>query len=318
MPTVSVVIPTYNRPHLLERAIKSVLQQTYDDYECIVVDDGSTEDIEASVEKFADSRLTYVAHEQNRGGNVARNTGIDAAAGEYVAFLDSDDVWHPEKLAQQVTCLESRSSDWVGVYCLYRTTSDRRGERLRRFVDRILPDGPHATEGPEGGRELIDDLLLDNVPFGGTSTLMIRTDTLESIDGFDESFSRNQDRELLMRLLQTGKLACVDEELVVRYDTDLPTADSIREANEQFAEKFADEIARVEADGHDVMSPYDLFLAKAYVREGRFLEAALALPDGRLPIRHYVMMLNYGARYFHEQLTGTVNDAIHTHSGKRQ
>lgn len=98
IPTVSVVIPTYNRAHLVGRAIQSVLNQTYQDFEIIVVDDGSTDNTEEVVKSFNDPRIRYIRHDQNRGGSAARNTGIKMARGEYIAFQDSDDEWLPEKL----------------------------------------------------------------------------------------------------------------------------------------------------------------------------------------------------------------------------
>ena len=89
--TVSVIIPTYNRAHLVGRAIRSVLNQTYQDFEIIVVDDCSTDNTEEIVKGFNDHRIRYMRHDRNRGGSAARNTGIKASQGKYIAFLDSDD-----------------------------------------------------------------------------------------------------------------------------------------------------------------------------------------------------------------------------------
>src|SRR5688500_9781977 len=101
-PIVSVVIPTYNRAHLIRRAIDSVVAQTFADWELIVVDDASKDDAEGVVRSYGDSRMRYVRHDVNKGASAARNTGLYAAHGEFVAFLDSDDEWLPEKLASQV------------------------------------------------------------------------------------------------------------------------------------------------------------------------------------------------------------------------
>ena len=100
-PTVSVIIPTYNRAHLLPRALESVLAQTFEDLEVLVVDDGSTDGTEAVVTGY-DDRVRYLRQPQNAGVSAARNRGLREARGEFVAFLDSDDEWFPEKLARQV------------------------------------------------------------------------------------------------------------------------------------------------------------------------------------------------------------------------
>lgn len=119
MTRVSVVIPTYNRAPTLPRALESTLAQTIDDLEILVVDDGSTDDTASVLATYqdVDSRVRPVVHATNQGANVARNTGIEHARGEYIAFLDSDDEWHPEKLERQLAALEDRPDEWVGVYC---------------------------------------------------------------------------------------------------------------------------------------------------------------------------------------------------------
>ncbi len=101
-PMVSVIIPTYNRAHVLGRAIRSVLDQTYQDFELIVVDDGSSDHTGEVVATFADPRIHYLRHEKNRGAAAARNTAIKTAQGEYIASLDSHDEWLPEKLLGEI------------------------------------------------------------------------------------------------------------------------------------------------------------------------------------------------------------------------
>ncbi|NJN86713.1 MAG: glycosyltransferase family 2 protein [Leptolyngbyaceae cyanobacterium SL_7_1] len=98
---VSVIIPTYNRADLLSRAIDSVLNQTLTNLELIIVDDGSTDNTAEVVNSFNDSRIRYIPLGKNCGGGYARNHGIHLATGEFIAFLDSDDVWLPEKLASK-------------------------------------------------------------------------------------------------------------------------------------------------------------------------------------------------------------------------
>ena len=119
-PKVSVVITTYNRAALLPRAIRSVLAQTYEDYELIIVDDCSTDDTPEVVQRFADSRIRAVRHSDNRGQSAAVNTGIRLARGEYIAFLDDDDEWVDRKLSRQVRTLDA-SDPRVG-WCIRGST----------------------------------------------------------------------------------------------------------------------------------------------------------------------------------------------------
>lgn len=112
---ISVIIPSYNRASTLPMAINSVLGQTYRDIELILVDDGSTDGTEDLIRSIRDSRLRYIKLEKNGGACRARNIGIDAARGEYIAFQDSDDRWHPDKLERQLRFLQENGVDMV--YC---------------------------------------------------------------------------------------------------------------------------------------------------------------------------------------------------------
>ena len=120
-PTVSVIIPTYNRAKLLPRAIKSVLNQTFKDFEVIIVDDGSTDNTEEVINEFQkhNKRIKYIRHEKNKGAAAARNTGIKIAQGEYIAFQDSDDEWLPNKLEKQMEIFESAPAEIGVVYTDY-------------------------------------------------------------------------------------------------------------------------------------------------------------------------------------------------------
>jgi len=113
-PAVSIIIQTYNRRQSIGRSIKSVLNQTYRDFELIIVDDGSTDNTKELVADFNDERIKYVRHEENKGEAAARNTGIKAARYDYIVYQDSDDKWLPEKLARQIELLENASPE-VGV-----------------------------------------------------------------------------------------------------------------------------------------------------------------------------------------------------------
>ena len=114
MSEVSVILPTFNRSHVLIRSIRSVLNQTYQNFELIIVDDGSTDNTEKLVNSLSDDRIKYTRHNKNKGVAVARNTGIRLAGGHFIALQDDDDEWYPEKLEKQIMAYTTASPE-VGV-----------------------------------------------------------------------------------------------------------------------------------------------------------------------------------------------------------
>ena len=106
IPTISIIIPTFNRAHLLERTINSVLKQTYTDFEIIIIDDASQDNTKDIVQRFKNKNIKYLRQNENKGAPAARNRGIQEAKGRYIAFLDSDDEWVPEKLEKQLALFE--------------------------------------------------------------------------------------------------------------------------------------------------------------------------------------------------------------------
>jgi GT2 family glycosyltransferase len=281
MPVVSVVLPTYNRTESLNRAIESVLNQRFEDFELLVVDDGSTENTKAIVEEFDDERLVYFEHEVNRGGSAARNTGIEASTGEYVAFLDDDDTWLPHKLGQQIERLEERSKEWIAAYCDYRVVRHGASSRLRESIAAVLPV-EMSSRRPEGGAELIPMVLMRKFPLGGTSTLLVRRTAIDRLDGFDPTFRRHQDWEFLVRLLRIGKLACVKEDLVVKHESDMPSGDALKAAQQDLFAAFPSEIEQAEEAGYNVTGAHRFALARYYFMEGRFTSGIRYLPGARI------------------------------------
>jgi len=261
MVTVSVVIPTYQHVDVLDRAIDSALAQTLSDIEVIVVDDASTDGTIDLLESYDDQRLRYHVHEENLGGSAARNTGIEDAAGEYVAFLDSDDEWAQTKLELQVSCLEDRSAEWGGVYCGFR---QRRGSTVSTFFDRLF----QRNTGKEGSRELLRDILMLQFAHGGASTLVIRQSALDELGGFDATFDRHQDWEFLVRFLKRYKLAYVDDVLVEKHDTGLPDLETMIDAREQYLGKFGQEVIQLSLDGYPLVPRHRFFLAKVAFANG--------------------------------------------------
>ena len=188
-PLVSVVIPVYNRAHLVGRAIASVLAQSYGNIEIIVVDDASTDDLAAALDEFADPRLRRIAHPRNRGAAAARNTGVAAAGGTFVAFLDSDDLWLPDKLAHQVAAMRGQPPEVAGHVCAYRCI--KTGDRPRIIA-------PNWDARSFRRRQLF------GCTCGPGSTLLCRRDIFAVTGPFDETLRRLEDWDWLLVLSQKG------------------------------------------------------------------------------------------------------------------
>jgi glycosyltransferase involved in cell wall biosynthesis len=205
-PYVSVIIPTYNRASLLERSIRSVLSQTFQNYEIIVVDDASVDNTDEVVSTFGDPRIRYLKHETNRGGSAARNTGIKAAKGKFIAFQDSDDEWLPDKLEKQVKILV-HSPPIVGVVYtgFWRIQGDRK---------EYIP-GPEI-QVKEGN--IYRELLREN--FVTTQAVLVKKACLAKVGQFDETLPRLQDWELFLRIAKHFEFRYVPEPLVHSFFTE--------------------------------------------------------------------------------------------------
>lgn len=188
---VSVIIPSYGGSKILNRCINSVLEQTYKNIEIIVVDDngiGTPSQLEtAKVMSYykCNKQIKYICHSVNINGAAARNTGIKNSLGEYIAFLDDDDVFLKEKIEKQVNLLSSLPSEYGAVYCSHETFL--RGEKIGE--EHAVLDGFFLYE-----------YMLHKVEIA-SSSILIRRSVLEEINGFDESFKRHQDWEFISRLL---------------------------------------------------------------------------------------------------------------------
>ncbi len=200
MPRVSVVIPTHNRPHLISRSIKSVLAQTYNDFEIIIVDDGIEKRSQEIIDGFGDQRIRYIQNEKSVGGAVSRNIGIKESRGEFIAFLDDDDEWLPEKLAKQVKAFDSCDDSVVLVFCGL-SKYNKRGELLEvKVSDENGVVWPFKKTLYRG--------------YIWTSTIMLRKKNTEQGIIFDETLKKNQEWDLQLRLLKVGKFYAIKESLV--------------------------------------------------------------------------------------------------------
>lgn len=203
-PSVSVVLPTYNRENVLGRAIESVLEQSYHDLELLVVDDGSTDNTATVVEDFDDSRVELLEHDKNKGAAAARNTGIREATGEFIAFQDSDDEWHSEKLQKQMDIFTDAPPS-VGVVYTGFWDFDNGTKTYRPG---------RGIESKEG--DVHNSLLEQN--FVTTQAAVVRSQCFAKVGGFDERLPRFQDWELWIRVSREYTFKLIDEPLVMAYD----------------------------------------------------------------------------------------------------
>jgi glycosyltransferase involved in cell wall biosynthesis len=200
-PSVSVVVPTYNRSDMISAALRSALEQTYAPSEIIVVDDGSTDNTHQVVKLFGDA-VTYI-WQRNAGVSAARNVGMRRATGEFIALLDSDDVWVPEKTQLQVEWFD-RHPDFALLLGDYDIVSKDgsliEAVKRRRFI-------------PEDGWVLRDVL---RAPFLLPSSVMFRRDVLNMVPGFDESLKTAEDLLFHMQVARRFKIGVLSKPLV-RY-----------------------------------------------------------------------------------------------------
>jgi glycosyltransferase involved in cell wall biosynthesis len=197
VPEVSVVLPTHNRPRLLAMTLCSVLWQEGVDLEVVVVDDGSSVDVRAMVEGLGDARVRLVRHERPLGVSAARNRGVAEARGGWIAFLDDDDVWAPDKLLAQLGAARAGGHGWAYVGAVNVT------EELR-----VLGGGP-----PAPADEVVNRLHRANLIPGGCSGVAVRRDLLP-VQPFDGSYRHFADWDLWIRLARLGRPAGVGRPLV--------------------------------------------------------------------------------------------------------
>lgn len=189
-PTVSVIIPTYNRAHLVGRAIQSVLNQTYRDFELIIVDDGSTDNTEEVIKQFQkqDKRIKYLLHEKNRGGSAARNTGIKNTSGVFLSFLDSDDQWLPNKLESEVKILYNNQN------CIICVTG-------YKFINE---NNEKIISCSNINKKNISQKIVLRGECITTNDFTVRKDLTVKIGGFDEALPARQDWDFWIRITSMG------------------------------------------------------------------------------------------------------------------
>ena len=199
---VSCIIPTYKRSDTLVRAVESIINQSYKNLEIIIVDDNEPNNeysliVQECLKAISDERLRYIQQEKHINGAVARNVGIKAAQGEYVAFLDDDDEWLEDKLKKQIEFLNN-NADYEGISCLY--TQFQNDKPVRKC--------------PPYNSNNLHKKVLDRSVAVYTSTLMLRKKALDNSGYFDESLIRHQDLQLILDFLYNNKIYVINKYLV--------------------------------------------------------------------------------------------------------
>lgn len=203
-PLVSIILPTYNRAELIMRAVESVLTQTFEDFELIIVDDASTDNTLKLLQNLEDDRIRIFPNQINTGASLARNIGIKEARGSFIAFQDSDDVWVASKLKDQIDCFKKHPNAGI-VYSSYK---------------KITPSQSFLVPGPwvkkhEGN--LKKELSYGN--FIGLPTMIVKKECLSAVGVFDESLKSLEDWDLLLRLSTLYSFAYIDTPLVFAYES---------------------------------------------------------------------------------------------------
>lgn len=203
---ISVVLPTYNRCKTINRAVSSVLNQTYSEIELIIVDDASTDATENVISNIHDSRIRYIKLDKNVGPSRARNIGVDEAKSNYIAFMDSDDEWYSTKLERQMNYY-LKNQQYGLVYCPYFYEN---GRKIIQIPSKLIP-----KENLEGN---IYYSLLDSNKIG-TPTILIKKDIFLEFGGFDENLNCLEDWDFALKVAGKYKIGFVDDILMKAYLT---------------------------------------------------------------------------------------------------
>ncbi len=254
MVAISVIIPYFNRRHTIRTAINSVLQQTFQDFEVIVVDDASTDDVNGALAPYADdARIRLIRKAANQGPGAARNTGIAAAQGRFVAFLDSDDRWLPKKLERQVEAVLAEP-DPDATFCLSKT--------------RVLLDGSHELirpiHLPAPGRSFAEYLYVDG-GFAQTSAYFLAR-TLAQRFPFYEDMGQLEDQLFLIEIEGSGARFIVLDEVLTIWNNE-STSDRASSADD--LRKWIDIVALFSERAAPHVSPHVLLAGKVRFLSGR-------------------------------------------------
>lgn len=276
---VSVVIPTYNRAHLLNRAIQSILNQTCHDFEIIVVDDSSIDNTAEIIRSIGDQRIRYIRHQVNEGVSEARNTGIKAARGKFIGFLDSDDEWLPGKLRKQLDKFGQAPSDTGLVYgsCL--------------FVDEATTKPIRPVMARKKGHVFRDMLMSD---FVLSPTPLVRKECFDKVGLFDRDFQTSEDWDMWLRIAQHYEFDFVRELVAKYYVSPSQTTGDSRKVTDGYRKFMAKHEALISGNPA-ILSHHLKVLAQIHLLYGEYDSAkgyfARALRANRHSLSLYIHLL---------------------------
>lgn len=299
---VSVIIPTYKRADKLKRAIDSVLRQTYSNFEILVVNDNEigdeyTENLKNLISKITDSRVYLIMQERHINGAAARNAGIRASKGEYIAFLDDDDLWNERKLEHQVETLLSLDESYGAVSTLFRSFQDN------QIISRSLPykDG-HIWEA----------ILLRNVEVT-TCSVLIRHAVLDEAGYFDENLSRHQEVQLLSYLTHRYKIHLLKEYLlfVDAWGENNPDSRKLIKCKKDFLKSVKPLIDELPPRRQRrIVTMHQFEVAYVFLKEKNYLKAARYI----MPLLKDPVALYYGVLRTINRARGKWNHGQHYHT----
>lgn len=271
-PLVSIIIPTYGGSDSLEKAIESVLQQKYENFNIIVVDDNNPSTVARDktvliMKKYADNdQIVYIQHEKNKNGAAARNTGVSATNAKYICLLDDDDIFLPNRISKQVDFLEN-NNQYQACYC-WRTQNGK------------------DICGTEVGNLSMSLLDLSFTPT--TSAIMLTRESFNGINGFDESYRRHQDYEFLLRYFKKYQMGVVPEILLEFLGNEVDNqvyGKKLYDLKATFFDQFSNEIDRLNNSNSDF---------KKRVYAAHFASACIQLLRKGNIVLAFKMYIQYG------------------------
>jgi len=271
-PLISVIIPTYNSAEYIEEALGSVFEQTFQDFEIIVVDDGSTDNTAEVLKKYGD-RIRYI-YQENNGPASARNRGIRAARGEYIAFLDADDLWVTTKLEKQVELFSRRKE--LGMVTTGACSFDSKG------VFGFSADKRETLMVGDIARNIF---LRSNI---GTPTVMVRKEVFDNIGYFEENIRQSEDDNMWIRIASHYDVELIDEALIkVRNHPQRMTLnksellDSVQSSIHLLMTKYGDVVKKkIEKAVPIKLSQIQFSIGYGYYESGNYREARKAFIKG--------------------------------------